>query len=147
MGKVGAIFLTAVVGALIAMQAPVNSALGKKTGTFQAAVISFIVGLIALLVITAFAHGDFKQIGQLVHVKWYYLLGGLMGAAYVAAVLVTVRTLGASGVTAATIVGQLAMALAIDQFGLFGVVRTHVTVARMAGVLLLVGGTVLVVRH
>jgi bacterial/archaeal transporter family-2 protein len=147
MGKLSAIALTAVVGALIAMQAPLNSVLGKKVGTIQAAVVSFVVGLIALLIITAFSHGDFRQIGQVIHVKWYYLLGGLMGAAYVAAVLVTVRTLGATGVTAATIAGQLVMALVIDQFGLFGVMRNHVSIARIAGVVLLAGGTFLVVRH
>ena len=39
--------------------------------------------------------------------RWYYLIGGLLGAAYVTTVLLTVRTLGAGGVTAATVAGQL----------------------------------------
>ena len=48
-------------------------------------------------------------------VKWYYLIGGMLGAAYVTTVLLTVRTLGAGGVTAATVAGQLTMSVMIDR--------------------------------
>lgn len=60
--------------------------------------------------------------------------------------LVTVRSLGAGGVVAATIAGQLAVSVVVDHFGLLGVVKQPVTVVRVAGIVLLAIGTYLVVR-
>src|SRR5207302_1125787 len=79
------------------------------------------------------------------HVPWYYLTGGILGAAYVTTVLVTVRDLGAGGVTAATIAGQLTMAVVIDQLGILGVAKHPIDAARVAGIVLLGVGTYLVV--
>ena len=84
------------------MQAPINSGLGKATGSLPAASISFAVGLVALVGITLVAGEGFGQIGEVGDLSWYYLIGGLLGAVYVTTVLLTVRTLGAGGVTAAT---------------------------------------------
>ena len=71
----------------------------------------------------------------------------MLGAAYVTTVLVTVRTLGAGGVTAATIAGQLTMAVVVDQLGILGVERHPIDAQRVIGVALLAAGTFLVVRH
>src|SRR5437660_9214375 len=85
-----AVGLTACAGGLIALQAPINSGLGKSVGTFAAATISFLVGTAALVAITAVS-GNAK-LGGLGGLPWYYLVGGLLGAAYVTVALVTVRT-------------------------------------------------------
>ena len=61
-------------------------------------------------------------------------------------VLVTVRTLGAGGIVAASIAGQLAMSVILDQFGLLGLDKDPITVSKAIGVLLLAAGTLLVVR-
>ena len=50
-------------------------------------------------------------------VPWYYLLGGVLGAAYVTIALIADSTIGAGGVAAATITGQLAAAVVIDRIG------------------------------
>ncbi len=90
-------------------------------------------------------HG-FAPIGDIRGVSWYYLTGGILGALYVTCVLVTVRTLGAGGVTAATITGQLAMSVVLDHFGWLGVERDPLTLDRFAGLVLLAAGTFLIVR-
>ena len=136
---------TVVVGALIALQAPINSGLGKVTGTLPAAAISFIIGTILLLAIVIVS-GEIGNVREATNVRWYYLVGGLLGAAYVTTVLLTVRTLGAGGVTAATVAGQLTMSVVIDRFGLLGLDETPITLPRVIGVLLLFAGTVLVIR-
>jgi len=141
-----AIPLTAVVGGLIALQAPINSHLGRSVGSFQAAFVSFLIGTVALAVIAGLARGGFGQIAEARNVAWYYLLGGVLGAAYVTSVLVTVRELGAGGVTAATVAGQLSMSAVVDHFGWLGVDRDPINAAKIAGVVLLVAGTFLVVR-
>ena len=145
MDRGSAVVLTAFVGGLIALQAPINSHLGKSVGTFQAAFVSFAIGTVLLLGIAALAKGGLGQIGEARHLSWYYLTGGILGAAYVTSVLVTVRTLGAGGVTAATIAGQLSASVVVDHYGWLGVERDPVSVAKVFGIVLLAAGVWLVV--
>lgn len=140
-----AVALTVGVGALIALQAPVNARLGHAIGTWPAATVSFFVGTVGLLVVTAVA-GDLGHLGDAPHQPWWYLIGGLLGAALVSVSLVTVRTLGAGGLTAATIAGQLVLSMVVDQLGWLGVARQPITAAKLAGVALLAAGVFLIVR-
>jgi bacterial/archaeal transporter family-2 protein len=144
--KEPALLLTVCAGGLIALQAPINSMLGKSVGTFAAASVSFIVGTIALVVITVLVGGGFGDVGEARHLSWYYLAGGVLGAVYVTTALVAVRELGAGGVTAATIAGQLTLSLVIDQLGILGVDERAITWQRVLGVLMLALGTLLIVR-
>ena len=145
MAKEPALLLTVFAGGLIALQAPINSGLGKSIGTFQAAFLSFLLGTIVLAAIAALS-GGFGSLAGVREVAPVFLLGGVLGAIYVTTVLVTVRSLGAGGVTAATITGQLAMSVALDQFGLLGVDRDPLTLDRVVGLAFLALGTFLVVR-
>ena len=142
-----AVGLTALVGGLIALQAPINSNLGKRIGTLPAASVSFAIGTVLLILLALVFGGGFGKIGEARHLSWVYLTGGLLGAAYVTTVLVTVRSLGAGGVVAATIAGQLTAAVVVDQLGILGVEKQVVTAPRIAGVLLLAAGTFLVVKY
>ena len=145
MDKGLAVGLTAFAGGLVALQAPINSGLGRSVGTFGAASMSFAIGTVVLVAIAAVTGGwDFSGIGEL---SWYYFLGGLLGAVYVTSVLVTVRTLGAGGVTAATISGQLAMSVVIDRLGVLGLEQKPITAGRVMGVALLAAGVFLIVRE
>ncbi len=71
----------------------------------------------------------------------------MLGAAYVTSVLVTVRSLGAGGVVAATIAGQLTAAVVVDQFGLLNVEKEPITALKVLGLLLLALGVWLIVRE
>lgn len=146
MDRSTAVILTAFGGGLIALQAPINSTLGRSVGTFQAAFVSFAIGTILLAAIAAVASGGFGSIGEARGLPWYYLVGGVLGAIYVTSVLVTVRTLGAGGVTAATIAGQLTASVIVDKYGWLGVEKEPITAGKLAGVVLLCLGVALVVR-
>jgi len=142
-----AVVLTAVVGGFIALQAPINSQLGKTVGSWQAAALSFTSGTVLLVAIVLVAGGGFGEVGEARQLPWYYLTGGVLGAAYVTTALVTVRSLGAGGVVAATIAGQLTMAVVVDQLGVLGVAKQPVTALRLVGIALLAAGTFLVIRE
>jgi transporter family-2 protein len=146
MDRGAAVLLTALTGGLVALQAPINSLLGRSIGTWQAACLSFAIGTTALLCIAALAQGGLGQLAEARHVPWHYLLGGLLGAAYVTSILVTVRTLGVGGVVAGTIAGQLAVSVVVDHYGLLGVTKQPVTLLKVGGIVLLALGTYLVVR-
>jgi transporter family-2 protein len=145
MDKGLAVTLTAACGGLIALQAPINAGLSKATDSLPAALISFAVGTVLLLGLVLVG-GKIGDVGHLTDVRWYYLLGGMLGAAYVFTVLVTVKTLGAGSVAAATITGQLTASVVIDRLGAFGLDKQPLGMARIAGVVLLLAGTYLIVR-
>jgi bacterial/archaeal transporter family-2 protein len=131
-----AIAAAALGGALTALQAPTNAMLARAAGSpVNAALISFSVGTVALLAI-ALALGVRPQAGALRELPAYVWFGGLYGAFFVTvAFLITIM-----------VAGQLAMAVAIDHFGAFGLARQEVSLSRFAGILLVVAGVVLVRR-
>ncbi|HEV7807161.1 MAG TPA: DMT family transporter [Solirubrobacteraceae bacterium] len=142
-----AVVLTAATGGLVALQAPINGGLGRAIGSWQAAFVSFAIGTIALALVATLAKGGIGHVAGVRGVSWVYLTGGVLGAVYITCVIATVATLGAGGVVAATIAGQLAVSVVVDHFGLLGVERQPLTVTKLAGVALLATGTYLVVRE
>ena len=135
----------AVVGGCIALQAPINAGLGKSTGSFAAATISFAVGTVLLAAIVVVS-GRAGGLGDVAGVQWYYLLGGALGAAYVFSALVLVSQIGAGGVAAATVTGQLTTSVVLDRIGFLGLDKEPLNAERLIGVALLLAGTYLVVR-
>jgi bacterial/archaeal transporter family-2 protein len=140
-----AVLIMAVVGGCIALQAPINAGLGKHTGSFAAATISFAVGT-ALLAAIVVLSGKAGGLTNVTDVNWYYLLGGVLGAAYVFSALVLVSQIGAGAVAAATVTGQLTTSVVLDRIGFLGLDKQPITASRLAGVALLLAGTYLVVR-
>lgn len=143
MDRVPAVMITLLAGALIAFQPPANAALAQRVGdvgaTFTSLVISAVLGCV--LLVAAGAVGDLRGLSG---VRPEHLLGGLAGAAVVAVSLVTVRTLGAAGVTAALVATQLTTSAVLDRLGVLGLPGTALSGTRLAGITLLVAGTVLV---
>ena len=86
-----ALLLTAAVGGVLALQAPINAGLGRATGPLPAALISFMVGTLLLAVIVGLS-GNVAGLGSTFDVRWYYLIGGALGAAYVTVALIAVRS-------------------------------------------------------
>lgn len=140
-----AVIVMAAVGGLIALQPAINAGLGRETGNVAAALVSFGVGTLLLAGIVVLS-GQASGLGSTFEVEWYYLLGGVLGAAYVFTALVVVSSIGAGGTAAATITGQLIASVLLDRLGILGLEETPITLERAAGVILLLAGTYLVVR-
>jgi transporter family-2 protein len=141
------VLLGAGAGCLVGMQAPINSRLGKSVGGVQAATFSFIVGTTALVLLASVVRGGLGGLGSIGRAPWWALVGGLLGAAYVFVAIESVHTLGASGLTAVVIAGQLTMSVVIDRFGLLGIAKQNVSPSRIVGLVLLAVGVALVVRR
>ena len=139
------LFLIGIVaGSMITVQSVLNSALGARTGNLGSVLIltivsmALLVGLIFLFPDTA----DFKSIPGFS--EWYLYVGGLLGVVILAAPIFLVPRIGATSTLTAIVIGQLALALLIDQFGLFGFPRIDINLARVAGLALLVAGAFLI---
>jgi transporter family-2 protein len=142
-----AVVATMAAGGLVAAQAPVNNILSKKVGTFGAVGVNFLVGTVLVLVVTFAFAGGIRNVEGVESPAWYYwVFGGLAGVAIVLTTLVTVRELGAGGVTAATIAGQLTLSVVLDRLGVLGLEERAITWDKLLGIALLAAGTVLVVR-
>lgn len=144
MRRTPATVLIVLAAAMTALEAPLNARLGTVTSELSAALVAFLAGTTALIVIVA-VRGELGRLRALPRVPPHLLLGGLCGATFVTAALGTVGSIGAGGIAAAAISGQLAAAVAIDRAGLLGLTRRPVSVRRLAGVALLLAGTLLVV--
>jgi transporter family-2 protein len=143
-----AVLLTVAAGGLVAAQAPANNVISNSVGNFGAALVSFLVGTVIILVITFTVAGGLKGDEGAQSPAWYYwILGGVGGAAIVVITLITVRELGAGGATAAVIAGQLALSVVLDRAGVLGLDQRAITWDKLLGIALLVVGTVLIVRE
>jgi bacterial/archaeal transporter family-2 protein len=141
-----AVLATAAAGGMVALQAPANNVLSRYVGTVGAAALSFAIGFTCLLLVTFAFAGGITAEGPAP--PWYYwVFGGIGGAVIVTVSLIAVRELGAGGVTAATIAGQLTLSVVIDRMGVLGLPERAITWEKLLGVGLLALGTLLVVRE
>jgi len=74
---------------------------------------------------------------------WTLYLGGLFGFFIIAAMAFVFPKIGGALAIACVVLGQGITALLIDHFGLMGMPRNPVTLVRIAGILLVAGGVVL----
>jgi transporter family-2 protein len=146
MDRTSAAIMVVAAGAAVGAQAPANGTLGRYVGTWQAAFVNFAVGLAILAVVLAVAGGGFGGLAEMPRAPWWALIGGACGVAVVTSSIVAVGDLGAGGITAAIVAGQLTASVVIDRFGWFGVREQPITAAKLAGIALLAAGVYLVVR-
>jgi transporter family-2 protein len=134
-----------VAGAMIPFQVGVNARLAQVVhGPIRAAFVSFLVGTIALLILSAIVWRPLPTGGRLAGAPWWAWIGGLLGAFYVAGSIVTGPRLGAATLIAAVVAGQSLASILIDQFGWVGFREHHISPGRIAGMALVLGGAALV---
>lgn len=140
------ILLVFIAGAMVAMQAPTNAILAKAGGSpVLAALISFIVGTVALLAIWI-GSGNRPGTAAFSGLPWYAWIGGLYGAVFVGVAAYAAPKIGIASLITIGIAGQIAMALALDHFGALGLSREPINLGRVAGAAFVVAGVVLVRR-
>jgi bacterial/archaeal transporter family-2 protein len=141
-----AVFACVLGGALAAVQAPTNAMLGRTLNSpINGAFVSFLVGALVLGVaaLAVRARPDLNAAAALPPYAWF---GGVYGAVFVAAAAFAAPRLGVAATMTLFVLGQLAASLAVDHFGGFGAVPRPVSLTRLAGLLLVFGGVVLVRR-
>jgi bacterial/archaeal transporter family-2 protein len=132
-------------GVVLPFQAGINAQLGGWLGSpVRAAFVSFLVGTIVLLVAAAFVFKPLPTASKLSAAPWWVWIGGVLGAFYVAASIVTAPKLGAAQLVALVVAGQALAGLVVDEFGWVGFEPKHISAARVAGMVLVGAGVALV---
>ncbi|WP_235864054.1 DMT family transporter [Sutcliffiella halmapala] len=123
-------------GILGGIQAPINSQLGKRIGSLEASFVSFFIGTVFLLLLTAFfGKGNLLQLPSVP--KWQ-LVGGFLGACFVTFVIIAIPKIGVALTIISLIVGQMIVSILIDHFGLFGTAKIALNSQRVIGIMLMV---------
>ena len=132
-------------GLCVAVQSPSNAMLARSTGSvWFAALVSFLGGTFVLL--TIWAAYDRTPLSAVRAAPAWAWIGGLYGVVFVAAVAFATPRLGLAVTLTGTLAAQLAMAVALDHFGLLGLRQEPVSLSRLAGLALVVAGVFLVRR-
>ncbi|WP_019870869.1 DMT family transporter [Salinispora oceanensis] len=141
---IGVVLATAA-GVAVAVQSRINGELGVRLADgVAAAVISFGLGLLVLLVLVPATPGGRRGLAALRAaltagtLRPWQCLGGLCGAFLVATQGLTVGTLGVAVFTVAVVAGQSASSLLVDRAGIGPSGRQPVTGRRLFGAALTV---------
>lgn len=141
------ILVALLAGAMMPTQAATNNKMAVVTGSaILAALLSFLVGTVALLicvVVLGTPMTSFASIKDAPPVAW---LGGLFGAFFVTATVVLVPRIGVAMTFSAVIAGQMIFTLVIDHFGFLGIEVKPVNWQRIAGILLITIGVAFIRR-
>jgi len=139
------ILLVFISGVALPVQSAVNSRLRASIDSpILGALISFLVGLVALIVLwcvgfTGRGHAPGPT-------PWWYWIGGLCGALVVTSAIIGVPRIGSGGVVIFTMLGQLTASIVLDHFGWLGVPKFPASPIRLTGVALVFLGAVLAMR-
>lgn len=134
-------------GATMPLQAGVNLRLKQALADpVWASLISFTVGTIALA-IYAFATRPLPTMAMAASAPWWAWGGGLFGAFFVTVIILLAANLGATTSMAWLLAGQFLCAMILDHYGLISFDVHAISWQRVAGVVLLVAGAVMVNRY
>jgi transporter family-2 protein len=136
--------LAVLAGMATALQASANAGLSQRVGLGAALVLNTVVVLAATLVffVARGPHANFFPAGT----PWALYIGGLCGFVIILCLAFVFPRIGAAWAIALVVLGQSAAALAIDHYGLLGMPKDPVTVARASGIALVALGVTLI-RH
>jgi len=133
-------------GGATALQAPTNAKMMTAVGSpVNAAFVSFAVGTAALGIMAVILQTK-PDMAAARGLPWYAWIGGLYGAIFVVAAAWGVPRLGVALTITLMVAGQLLIGLILDQVGAFGAPQHPISLGRLAGVALVIGGVLMVRR-
>lgn len=133
-------------GAVLAMQPAMNSklALGIDSSLY-ASLYSFTTGSLLLVLICLFLNGHRENITKVFTARRPFWVwgGGLLGTCIVVGQTYLVNHVGVGLLTIINIFGMLVMSVIIDNYGILGAQKVHITPKKAIGLFLVLGGIVM----
>jgi bacterial/archaeal transporter family-2 protein len=134
-----------VAGALNTIQSGANATLGKGLGQpILAALIVTAVNAVAYLVSIPFFGIGLPGWDKAAALPWWAWIGGLLGGAYVLAMVFLAERLGSAIFTGLTVTAAIITSAILDHYGLVGFKEHPAGLWRIAGCALMVAGVALV---
>lgn len=140
------IVLASLAGLLLPLQSLIAARVAATiNGPMMAALVNFVGGTVTLTVLITLFRVPWPSGAQAAMVPGYAWLIGMFGAFFVAQAAFTIPQLGAAGMVALVVAGQMIGSVAMDHFGILQPVQP-VTAQKALGAVLLLAGVVLVLR-
>ena len=135
-----------IAGGLIAIQSVLNASLGQRIGNLGSVLVLTLISAVTLVILIIIfpTSSNLSSLPSLS--EWYLYIGGVLGVAILAAPIFLVPRIGTTSTLIAIVLGQLTIALVIDQFGLFASPKIGISSVRILGILLVALGAYLVGR-
>ena len=129
------------------MQTSINAHLGKRVGSpFTAAMLNFMVGLSALLVVTViWEHGLAIPLGNVFAAPPWVLMGGMFAVVFVTGNVLLMPRLGSVQTAILPALGQIIMGTLVDTFSWFNSAQKAMSPLRVLGVALVFCGVVMII--
>lgn len=129
------------------MQTSINAQLGKRVGSpFTAAMINFMVGWTALLIVTLiWEHSLMIPVGAIAAAPPWVCFGGAFAVIFVTGNILLMPRLGGVQTVILPALGQIIMGTLIDTFGWFDSAQRAMNPLRILGVALVFFGVIVVI--
>lgn len=142
---IGFLSLAVIAGAVVPFQSAINFNLGRGLGhPLWATLASLIVSIVVLLPIILALRLPLPSMAFVTRAPLWMWAGGAFGVCFISLAVVLLPKLGASGFLALSLAGQVVASLVLDHFGWFGLLERPISLPRVVGTLLLIGGVVLI---
>ncbi len=134
--------LSIAVGAIIAIMIVINGNLTGFYGTYAAAVIIHVVGLVSITVYMLL-HGQTPKIDK--KLPFYAYLGGAVGVCTTLFNNIAFGVISVSAIVALILLGQTISSMAVDGLGLFNLPKVPFKRKKLLGILFITIGIILMV--
>ena len=142
-----AILVSLAAGIAGGIQVAIAGAFGRRIGVLEATSFAAVVGALAVVAATVIVRQGLGGVAVGFRVPPGLWLGGVLGAIVVTTISYAPQRIGTFATIGLLIAGQLVAGAVIDALGLFGLEKIPLTIHRIAGLLLLSVGALLVLRR
>ena len=143
------IILAVTAGAFVPLQTGANAFLTKGLGNgMLSTFIVFVVAAVSSLIILAFQRPVVPSFHDMAETPLYaWLVGGVLGAAYIFILITTAPQLGMATVVGLVVLGQMLMAMLMDHYGWMGLSIHLFNWRRLAGAALMIVGLLIIRKY
>ena len=136
------------IGIAMTFQTAINSQLREYLySPLQAALLSFLIGTIALAAMVFFQPAEKPNLDTLRQIPWFLWLGGCLGGYAISVSIYTAPKLGFLTLSGLIIFGQIVTSMIVDQYGLLGTEKTPVNWQRLLGGVVIFTGVLLTLQR
>jgi bacterial/archaeal transporter family-2 protein len=144
MGKIIWIIFSLLAGSFIAVQGGLNALVGKEIKSpIHASLISFIVGTICILIYMLLTRQT-VSFDNVRNVPWYAWCAGMFGAFSLTVIILALPRIGPGLTFGLLVAGQMIISVALEHFNILVAQPHPISVLRVVGILLIVGGVALI---
>ena len=132
-------------GISVAVQQVLNSNLRSALNSpAWAGFVSYFGGLVTMAIVVVALREPVPSWKLVTATPWWAWSGGILGGVFILLAILLLPSLGAATLLALVVAGQMLAGVTMDHFGVFGLPTHPVSVSRLIGIALVIGGVLLI---